>query len=90
MLARTSLEGGGGPLFSVPSVLSAVDVSPDSQVLVATTSVFRNKSRELALEFGVTITPLWGQVKPRYVKLADMQPDAFKPPFAIGHVRIQP
>jgi DNA-binding beta-propeller fold protein YncE len=90
MLARTNLEGGGGPLFSVGSVLSALDVSPDSQVLVATTSVFHTESNRLTLEFGVTVTPLWGAVKPRYVKLAEMQPDAFKPPFSIGHVRIQP
>jgi hypothetical protein len=92
MLVRTDLEGGGGPLFTVPTVLSSVDLSPDSQVLVATSCAIRAEAGadQLAFEFGFTVTPLWGNVAPRFVKLADMKPDAFKPPFSIGHVRIQP
>jgi hypothetical protein len=92
MLVRTDLEGGGGPLFTVPNVISSIDLSPDSQMLLGTTCAIQTEggADKLTFEFGVTITALWGSIKPRFVKLADMQPDAFKLPFSIGHVRIQP
>ena len=92
MLVRTNVDGGGGPLFTVPSILSSVDLSPDSQVLLATTCLIRIEggAKGLALEFGLTVTPLWGDIRPHFVKLADMKVDAFRPPFSIGHVRIQP
>lgn len=95
MLVRTDVEGGGGPLFSAPTVLSSIDLSPDSQMLLATScrvdlQASGAGSGGLALEFGVTITPLWGAVKPEFVRLGEMSPGAFQPPFVLGHVRIQP
>jgi hypothetical protein len=94
MLVRTDIEGGGGPLFSAPTVLSAVDLSPDSLVALATGCKIDVQkgggSGGFALEFGVTITPLYGKIVPRFVKLAEMNASAFQPPFTLGHVRIQP
>jgi hypothetical protein len=92
MVVRTDLEGGGGPLFTVPYVVSALHLSPDSQVLVGTATNIKVESggEAVTFEFGVVVSPLWGKIEPRWEKLGDMQPSAFKPPFSMGHVRIQP
>ena len=61
MLIRTSVEGGGGPLFSVPTVLTSVDISPDSQMVLAATCSFipagRTESRSSSGYFGLALGP---------------------------------
>lgn len=92
MLVRTDVGGGGGPLVSLPMVVSSVDLSPDSQLLLATAARLdvAHGADLLRAEFGLAISPLWGKARPRWVKLADLPLDAVKWPFTLGYVRIQP
>src|SRR5207249_7368330 len=36
LMVRADITGGGGPLVSTPEILSAADLTPDAQLIVAT------------------------------------------------------
>ena len=44
----------------------------------------------VALDFGVTIAPIWGSPTPVFLPLGTVSPSELKPPFQLGDLRIQP
>jgi hypothetical protein len=91
MMVRGELSGAGGPMFTSPQVLSAVDLTPDAQRIAATAArVAQPVSVPVQLEFGVVTAPVFGQGAPVYVGLGPLAPRELKPPFLIGELRIQP
>ena len=93
VMVRADINGGGGPMFTTPEVLSALDLTPDAQLLVATAARVEPaaESGRLALAFGVTFAPIWGStVAPVFLSLDKLPAGELKPPFTVGDVRIQP
>lgn len=93
IMVRADINGGGGPLFTTPEVMSALDLTPDAQLLVATSArVSPAPATESAvLDFGITVAPIWGSaMHPLFLPLDKLAPAELRPPFAIGDVRIQP
>jgi hypothetical protein len=92
MIVRADINGGGGPLFASPHIMSSVDLTPDSQWVVATAARVAPSpaTRSVVLDFGVMVSPVWGSPMPVFVSLGTLDPGELKPPFAIGEVRIQP
>jgi len=92
MIVRAALDGSGGPLFSTAELPSAIDLSPDSQLVVATAA--RPKldaaGAVTTVEAGVIAATVFGNPTPRFFPLAELAPRALRPPFHIGDVRIQP
>ena len=74
-------------------LLSAVDLTPDAQLVVATAARVTPAPAPggLVLDFGVTWAPIWGAVDHAGLPLArKARCQGVKPPFLIGDVRIQP
>ncbi len=92
MMVRADINGGGGPLFSTPQIMSAVDLTPDSQLVLATAAQLSPGPNDsvFSFEFGVTISSIWGSPSPTFLQLGPLSPSELKPPFAIGDLRIQP
>lgn len=93
MLVRADINGGGGPLFTTAEILSAVDLTPDAQLLVATAARVTSvpATGGVVLDFGVTYAPIWGAtITPVFLPLDKLDARAVKPPFWIGDLRIQP
>jgi hypothetical protein len=93
ILVRADINGGGGPLFTTTEILSAVDLTPDAQLLVATAARVTPTPATggLALDFGVTFAPIWGtSIAPVFLPLEKLNAKELKPPFLIGDLRIQP
>jgi hypothetical protein len=92
ILVRADVAGGGGPLFTAPQILSAIDISPDAQLIAATAArvVAPSTGEGVVLEFGVAWAPVWGTPSPTFVSLTPLSTAALKPPFALGELRIQP
>ncbi|HEX9101137.1 MAG TPA: IPT/TIG domain-containing protein [Polyangia bacterium] len=93
VLARADINGGGGPLFTTVEILSALDLTPDAQLLVATAARVTPvpATGGLALDFGVTYAPIWGApITPIFLPLEKLDAREVKPPFLIGDLRIQP
>jgi hypothetical protein len=92
MIVRADINGGGGPLFLSPILMSSVDLTPDAQWVVATAARLAPAppDKAIVLDFGVVFSPVWGSPSPTFVSLSTMAPGELKPPFSIGEVRIQP
>jgi hypothetical protein len=91
MLVRTDANGGGGPLFSTPALLTGLDLTPDSQLLVAVAAKVGTDNDTLSVEGGVIATPLWTKsYAPTFISLGQLKSDLLRPPFRLGEVRIQP
>jgi hypothetical protein len=92
MMVRADINGGGGPLFASPIIMSSVDLTPDAQWVVATAARLAPAppDKTIVLDFGVVFSPVWGSPTPTFVSLGTMPAAELKPPFAIGEVRIQP
>jgi hypothetical protein len=92
MIVRADINGGGGPMMQVPQLMSAIDLTPDAQLLLATSARLAASppTGGAALEFGVTVTPIWGAPSPTFIPLGPISGANFKPPFQIGDLRIQP
>jgi hypothetical protein len=92
-MVRADINGGGGPMFTTPEVMSALDLTPDAQLIVATAARVEPAAAKggLTLAFGVTFAPIWGSsVAPVFLSLDKLPPAELAPPFAIGDIRIQP
>jgi hypothetical protein len=92
MMVRADINGGGGPLFTTPQILSSVDLTPDAQLVVATSARVSPApaTSSVVLDFGVTVAPIWGTPEPLFLPLGPLAARELKPPFAIGEVKIQP
>ena len=91
MLVRTDANGGGGPLFSSPALLTGLDLTPDSQLLVAVAAKVGTANDTVTVEGGVITTPLWTKTHtPTFISLGQLKSDLLRPPFRLGEVRIQP
>lgn len=93
ILVRADINGGGGPLFTTAEILSALDLTPDAQLLVATAARVAPApaTRSVALDFGVTYAPIWGAtITPVFLPLEKLNAREVKPPFLLGDLRIQP
>jgi hypothetical protein len=93
MVVRGDINGGGGPLFTTVELLSAIDLTPDAQLVVATAARVSPvpATGGVVLDFGVTYAPIWGAtIAPVFVSLGKLDAKELKPPFLIGDVRIQP
>ena len=93
ILARADINGGGGPLFATAEILSALDLTPDAQLLVATAARVTPAPATggVVLDFGVTYAPIWGTtIAPVFLPLEKLSAQEVKPPFFIGDLRIQP
>ena len=92
ILVRADINGGGGPLFATPQIMSAVDLTPDAQLLLATAARVSPvpATDGVVLDFGVTVSPIWGAPTPLFLPLGPLTAAELKPPFHLGDVRIQP
>jgi hypothetical protein len=92
MLVRADVNGGGGPLFGSPNLLTGVDLSPDAQLILASgCRVNATADGHLTVEAGVAFTPLWTRTfNPTFIALGPLSPELLRPPFRLGEVRIQP
>jgi hypothetical protein len=91
MVVRGELSGGGGPLFTASQLLSAIDLTPDSQWVLATCArVDPAAASGPALEFGVVAGRVFGGGPPAYVSLGPLSAGEVKAPFFIGEIRVQP
>ena len=93
ILVRADINGGGGPLFTTTEILSAVNLTPDAQLLVATAARVTPTPATggLTLDFGVTYAPIWATtITPLFLPLEKLNAKELKPPFLIGDLRIQP
>ncbi|MCU1277861.1 MAG: hypothetical protein JWM53_1407 [bacterium] len=93
IVVRADINGGGGPLFATAEIGSALDLTPDAQLLVATAARVTPvpATNSVALDFGVTFAPIWGTtITPVFVPLEKLDPKELKPPFLLGDLRIQP
>jgi hypothetical protein len=93
ILVRADINGGGGPLFTTAEILSAVDLTPDAQLLVATAARVTPvpATGGIALDFGVTYAAIWGTtITPVFLALEKLEAKELKPPFHLGDLRIQP
>jgi len=93
ILVRADINGGGGPLFTTAEILSALDLTPDAQLLVATAARVTPAPATggVVLDFGVTYAPIWGAtITPVFLSLEKLNAREVKPPFWIGDLRIQP
>jgi hypothetical protein len=92
MIARADINGGGGPMFNTPEILSALDLTPDAQLLVATAVhvLPAPATPGIVLDFGVVVAKVWGPPAPLYVSLAPLPANQLHPPFSVGEIRIQP
>jgi hypothetical protein len=91
MLVRTDVNGGGGPLFQTPELLTGVDLTPDSQLLVAVGARVATANDTLTVEGGVVTTRLFTKTHtPTFIPLGPLKTDLVRPPFRLGEVRIQP
>ncbi|MBI5479132.1 MAG: hypothetical protein HY906_09760 [Deltaproteobacteria bacterium] len=91
MLIRTDVNGGGGPLFSTPALLTGVDLTPDSQLLVAVAARVATDKDTLTVEGGVVTTRMFTKTHtPTFLSLGQLKSDLVRPPFRLGEVRIQP
>jgi hypothetical protein len=91
-MVRADVSGGGGPLFTAPQILSAIDLTPDAQLIAATaTKVSPPSTGEgLVLEFGVVWSSIWGNPSPTFLSLSPEPAAELKAPFQLGDLRIQP
>ncbi len=91
-VARGDITGGGGPLFITNQVLSSLDVTPDAQLILAVAAQLTPspKKDEVAIDFGLTVTPVWGSRQVRFLPIGALNPSLLRPPFHFGEVRIQP
>lgn len=91
-VARGDIAGGGGPLFLTNQVLSSLDVTPDAQLILAVAAQLTPspKKDEVAIDLGLTITPVWGSRQVKFIPLGALKPSLLRPPFHFGEVRIQP
>ncbi len=93
ILVRADINGGGGPLFTTAEILSALDLTPDAQLLVATAARVAPAPATggVVLDFGVTYASIWGAtITPVFLPLEKLDAREVKPPFLIGDLRIQP
>jgi len=93
MLVRADINGGGGPMFTTVEIPSALDLTPDAQLVVATATRVTPApaSDGVVLDFGVMFAPIWGStVSPVFLPLGKIDAKEVKPPFLIGDIRIQP
>jgi hypothetical protein len=92
MMVRADINGGGGPLFATRELLSAVELTPDAQLIVATAVQVSPAPPEnkLVLQFGVVASPIWGTPRPSFIPLGKLAPSELKPAFELGDVKIQP
>ena len=90
MMVRADINGGGGPLFATPQVLSSVDLTPDAQTIVATGVRAVARGDDVEVSFGVVTAALWGKPSPLFVPLEPVGAEQLHPPFHLGQIRIQP
>lgn len=92
MMVRADVSGGGGPLFATSEIMSAIDLTPDAQRLLATAVRVSPApaTNSVVLDFGVTTAPIWGTPTPLFLPLGTVSPSELKPPFQLGDLRIQP
>jgi hypothetical protein len=93
ILVRADINGGGGPLFTTAEILSALDLTPDAQLLVATAARVSPvpSTGAVVLDYGVTFAPIWGAtITPVFLPLEKLNAAELKPPFPLGDLRIQP
>jgi hypothetical protein len=91
MIARAALDGSGGPLLSMQELPSAIDLTPDSQLLVATAARPKvGADNAVTVETGLIASSVFGRPTPRWFPLGTLAPRELKPPFRIGDVRVQP
>ncbi|HZS38647.1 MAG TPA: hypothetical protein VFF06_17570 [Polyangia bacterium] len=93
MMVRADINGGGGPLFTTPQIMAAVDLTPDAQLVVATSVRVSPApaTDSVVLDFGVTVSPIWGTPEPLFLSFGPLRgSSSLKPPFRLGEVKIQP
>ncbi|MDB4970451.1 MAG: hypothetical protein JWN44_6140 [Myxococcales bacterium] len=93
MLVRADINGGGGPMFTTAELPSAVDLTPDSQLLMTTSArvVPVPSTGGVVVDFGVTWAPIFAStITPTFLALDKLEPAELKPPFHLGDIRIQP
>lgn len=91
-LVRADLEGRGGQLFDSPTLLGSVEVTSDSQLLLAAGVQVEAKAKPLALRlvYGLTVARVFGEPRPRFLPLDEVDPESLARPFELGEVRVQP
>src|SRR5439155_25111442 len=93
IVARADINGGGGPLFTMSELPSAIDLTPDAQLLVTTSArvVPVPSTGGVVVDFGVTWAPIFSSTStPTFLALDKLPPSELKPPFHFGDIRIQP
>jgi hypothetical protein len=91
IMVRADVNGGGGPMFTTPELMSSIDLTPDAQLVVATAARVTPAQTGATVDFGVVYAPIFrAQQTPVFVPLGSILPRALKPPFLLGEVRIQP
>jgi hypothetical protein len=91
IMVRADVNGGGGPMFTTPEILSALDLTPDAQLLVATAARVIPAAAGATAEFGITFAPIFrGLQATTFVPLGPLAVKNVRPPFFLGDVRIQP
>jgi hypothetical protein len=90
IMVQADINGGGGPMFTTQELMSALDVTPDAQWVVATAARLLPAGVGVSVDFGVVVSRVFGARTPRFVPLGGLNVGEMKPPFAVGDVRIQP
>ncbi len=92
MVVRADINGGGGPLFASPQIMSSLELTPDAQWLVGTAARVAPapSTHSVVLDFGLMMSPVWGNPAPVFLSLGALDPAELTPPFALGEIRIQP
>jgi hypothetical protein len=93
ILVRADINGGGGPLFTTAELPSAIDLTPDSQLLMTTSArvVPVPSTGGVMVDFGVTSAAIFSStITPSFLALDTLPLSELKPPFELGDIRIQP
>ena len=65
--------------------------SPSSGVVATSVRVSPAPATDsVVLDFGVTVSPIWGNPEPPFLSFGALRSPSLKPPFRLGEVKIQP
>jgi hypothetical protein len=90
MMVRAALDGSGGPLYSAPEISSALDLTPDAQLIVAASLQPKVTADKLEVTYGLLVTQVFGMPKPIFIPIGPGKLSDLKPPFDFGTIHIQP
>jgi hypothetical protein len=90
MMVRAALDGSGGPLYTSNEISSALDLTPDAQLIVAAALQPKVEAGALSVTYGVVVSQVFGMPKPIFIPIGPGKLSDLKPPFDFGVVHIQP